>query len=215
MKMRQCAWFAAALAAALVTTTAPAFAQGSCVEPFVMKNRAPGKAVVREGDVSLGATFRADERYNTGSLFSGPRGWIYWNFLPDPKAFQNPNLWPDKRPSYAFGEMSVPAGATLTVRGRFPHARFFNFSVYIFERNTFVNAEGGSLDGYDLEPDAGSTNPYRVGADRQAKERNFTLNIAALDAPANAADRARNTVYIGKEGQTIFAGFRVYVSDKG
>ena len=42
MKMRQCAWFAAALAAALVTTTAPAFAQGSYVEPFVMKNRAPG-----------------------------------------------------------------------------------------------------------------------------------------------------------------------------
>jgi len=36
--------------------------------------------------------------------------------------------------------MAIPAGATLTVRGRFPYARFFNFSVYLFERNTFVNA---------------------------------------------------------------------------
>jgi hypothetical protein len=215
MKRNQCTRFTAALAVVLATTTAPVYAQGSYVDPFVLKNRAAGKAVVREGDVSLGATFRADERYNNGMIFSGPRGWIYWNLLPDPKAYQNPNLWPDKRPSYAFGEMTIPAGAALTVRGRFSHARFFNFSVYIFERSTFVNAEGGSLDGYDLEPDVGSTNPYRVGADRQAKNRSFALNIAALDAPANAADHAKNTVYIGKEGKTIFAGFRVYVSDKG
>jgi len=210
-----CTWATAALAAVLLATTAPAFAQGSYVDPFTLKNRAPGKAVAREGDVSVGATFRADERYNNGNIFSGPRGWIYWNYLTAPDGYQNPNLWPDKRPSYIFGEMAIPAGATLTVRGRFPHARFFNFSVYLFERNTFVNAAGGSIDGYDLEPDPGSTNPYRVGADRQAKNRNFTLNVVAADAPANAADRAKNTVYIGKEGMTIFAGFRMYVSDKG
>jgi hypothetical protein len=28
----------------------------------------------REGDVPLGAIFRGDERYNNGSVFSGPRG---------------------------------------------------------------------------------------------------------------------------------------------
>ncbi len=215
MKMNRCTWFTAALAAILVTTTTTVFAQGSYVDPYTLKNRAAGKVAVREGDVSLGATERTDERYNKGGLFSGPRGWAYWNYLADPKGYQNPNLWPDKRPTYFFGEMEMPAGADLTVRGQFPHVRFFNFSIYIFERNTFVNATGGSIDGYDMEPDAGSTNPYRVGADRDAANRNFTIHIIAKDAPANPADRAKNTVYLGNKNQTIFGGFRMYVSDKG
>jgi hypothetical protein len=196
-------------------TTAPAFAEGAYLDPFTLKNRVPGQETAREGDVPLGAIFRGDERYNNGSVFSGPRGWSYWNLLPDPQGYQNPNLWPDKRPTYLLGQMVIPAGTTLTVHGRFPYVRFFNFSVYLFERSTFVNAPDGSRDGYDIEPDPSSINPYRVGADRQAKNRNFTLHIAAADEPANAADRATNTVYIGKQGTTIFGGFRMYVSDKG
>jgi hypothetical protein len=34
MKINKCTWFTAALAAVLVTVTAPAFAQGSYVDPF-------------------------------------------------------------------------------------------------------------------------------------------------------------------------------------
>jgi len=215
MNMRQRTRFAAALAAILAATTAPVFAQGGYVDPYTMNNRAPGKKVAREGDVSLGATIRTDERFNRGGLFSGPRGWAYWNYLANPQGYQNPNLWPDKRPTYFFGEMAMPAGTDLTVRGKFPHARFFNFSIYLFERNTFVNATGGSIDGYDMEPDPGSTNPYRVGADRDAANRNFTIHIIAKDAPANPADRMKNTVYLGNKDQTIFGGFRMYVSDKG
>ena len=52
--------FAAALAAVLSATTAPVFAQGAYVDPYTMNNRAAGKSVVREGDVSLGATIRTD-----------------------------------------------------------------------------------------------------------------------------------------------------------
>jgi hypothetical protein len=215
MDRHRCIWFIAALATVLLTMTAPVFGQGSYVDPFTLEKRAAGKAVERDGDVPLGAVFRTDERYNDGSLFQGPRGWIYWNLLPAPKEYQNPNLWPDKRPAYFLGEMTIPAGATLTVRGRFPYARFFNFSIYLFERHTFVNAPDGSRDGYDIEPDPGSTNPYRPGADRQAKDRNFTLHVVAADEPADAKDRARNTVYIGKDGRTIIAGFRIYVSDRG
>ena len=206
---------AAALAAVLVTAATPVFSQGSYVDPFTLKNRVAGEALAREGDVSVGAVIRTDERYNKGGLFSGPRGWAYWNYLADPKGYQNPNLWPDKRPTYFFGEMAIPASAELTVHGRFPHVRFFNFSIYLFERNTFVNATGGSIDGYDMEPDPGSTNPYSVGADRDAANRNFTVRLVAKDAPANPAERAKNTVYIGNKDQTIFGGFRMYVSDKG
>jgi len=215
MKITKRTRFAAALAAVLVTTTATVFAQGSYVDPFTVANRATGETTTRQGDVSVGTTIRTDERYNNDMLFSGPRGWVYWNYLADPKGYQNPNLWPDKRPTYFFGEMSIPAGADLAVHGRYPHVRFFNFSIYLFERNTFVNATGGSIDGYDMEADAGSTNPYRAGADRDTANRNFTIHIIAKDAPANSADRAKNTVYIANRDQTIFGGFRMYVSDKG
>jgi hypothetical protein len=204
-----------AVAAVVVTTTTPAFAEGAFVDPFTLAIREAANAPTRTGDVSAAATTRTDERYNTGTLFSGPRGWGYWNYLLDPQGYQNPNLWPDKRPTYLFGEMNIPAGAELTVHGWFPHVRFFNFSIYLFERNTFVGASGGSIDGYEIEPEPGSTNPYRVGADRNAKDRNFTVRIIAKAAPANPADRAKNTVYLGDGNQTIFGGFRMYVSDKG
>ncbi len=84
----------------------------------------------------MGAAIRTDERYNKNVLFSGPRGWIYSNYLADPKDYQNPNLRPDKRPTYFFGEMVLPAGSALTVRGRFPYVRYFKFSVYAAEQQS-------------------------------------------------------------------------------
>jgi hypothetical protein len=168
----------------------------------------------RYGDLPLGAVIRTDERYNHG-LFKGPRGWACWNYLEDPQPYQNPNLWPDKRPTYFFGQLSMPADSALTIRGRFPYARYFKFSLYQFERNTYVAVAGGSLAGYDIEPDLGSGNPYRVGADRLVQERNFTIHVLAEEAPKNSAERAKNTVYVGREGKVLMAGFRMYLSDLG
>jgi len=85
MTRNRYACFTSTLAAVLVTAAAPAFAQGSYVDPYTLKNR--------EGDVSVGATIRADERYNKDVLFKGPRGWVYWNYLPDPKPYQNPKAF--------------------------------------------------------------------------------------------------------------------------
>jgi hypothetical protein len=67
------------------------------LDSFTLANRAAAKSVDRYGDVPLGAVIRTDERYNRGGLFLGPRGWDYWNLLPDPGPYQDPNLWPDKR----------------------------------------------------------------------------------------------------------------------
>jgi hypothetical protein len=47
----------------------------------------------------------------------------------------------------------MPAGTTLTVRGRFPHARHVKIALYRFERNTFVALDGEDLAGWDIEPD--------------------------------------------------------------
>jgi hypothetical protein len=187
----------------------------AALDSFTLEKRSAAKHVERYGDVPLGAVIRTDERYNKNGLFQGPRGWAYWNYLEDPKPYQDPNLWPDQRPTYFFGQLVMPAGSSLTIRGRFPHARYFKFNLYKFERNTFVAIPGESLAGYDIEPDPGSANPYKPGADRSIENRSFTLRVLAEEPPANSADRPRNTVYVGRDEKEAQAGFRIYVSDEG
>jgi len=117
------------------------------------------------------------------------------------------------RSTYFIGRFAMPAGSSLTLRGRFPFARFFQFALYRFERNTFV-AFGESLKGAEIEPDSGSTNPFRVGADRLAQERDFTIHVLADDPPKEAAERAKNTLYVGRGGQQIQGVIRIYLPDQ-
>jgi hypothetical protein len=214
MKMDQGTRFTVALAAVIVTmivtTVISVFAQ----TPFTREKRAAAQNAARYGDLPLGAVIRTDERYNKPGLFQGPRGWDYWNRLENPKDYQNPNLWGDKRPTYFMGQLAMPAGSSLTIRGKFPHARYFKLAMYRFERNTFVALGGEDLAAYDIEPDPGSANPYKVGADRTVKNRNYTLHVLAEDAPKHRADRQKNTLYVGREEKTIQPVFRIYVSDE-
>jgi hypothetical protein len=208
-------FLAVSAAAMAVTITTPGLAENAWVDPFTLALRAPAKSTDRFGDLPLGAVIRTDERYGTDQLFEGPRGWDYWNRLEHPKPSQNPNLWPDKRPTYLVAQMVMPAASSITVRGKFPHARYFNLALYKLEHNTFVAVGDESLNGWDIEPDPGSGNPYRVGADRLVQNRSFTLHISAEDAPKNRADRATNTVYVGRDEQEVQLAVRVYLSDEG
>ncbi|MBI3797847.1 MAG: hypothetical protein HY268_12880 [Deltaproteobacteria bacterium] len=187
----------------------------SAPTPFTREKRATAQSADRYGNLPLGAVIRTDERYNKPGLFQGPRGWDYWNLLENPKDYQNPNLWPDKRPTYFIGQMMMPAGSSLTIRGKFPHARYFKLALYRFERNTFIALGGEDLAAYDIEPDPGSANPYQVGADRTVTNRSYTLHIVADEPPKNPAARPINTIYAGKEGQPIQPVFRIYLSDEG
>ncbi len=101
------------------------------------------------------------------------------------------------------------------MRGRFPHARYFKIALYRFERNTFVALGGEDLAGWDIEPDPGSSNPYGVGADRTVENRSYTAHVVTEDAPENPADRARNTMYSGREERAIQVVVRIYVTDEG
>jgi hypothetical protein len=215
MRLLRLAVFGPVVAAAVGTCGAPALSQTHAASPYTLTNRAPTIHAERYGDVPLGAVIRTDERYNKGGLFAGPRGWSYCNFLADPGPYQDPNLWPDKRPTYFFGQLVMPAGSSLTIHGRFPYARYFKFNMYKFEHNTYVALSGSSLPGYEIEPDPGSGNPFKVGADRLVTPRNFTIQVRAEDPPANPADHPKNTVYAGKQGELLLAGFRIYVTDEG
>ena len=175
MKMNRCTMLSATLVALIVTITLPAFAQ----DAFTRAKRVASQSVDRYGDVPLGAVIRTDDRYGHDGLIQGPRGWDYWNLLENPKDYQNPNLWPDKRPTYFLGQLEMPPGTDLTIRGRFPFARYFKIALYRFERNTFVALGGEDMAGYDIEPDPGSANPFPVGADRTVKNRNYTVHVLA------------------------------------
>ena len=176
----------------------------------------PGKkpaGVNRFGEMSLENTVRTDERYGHDGLFQGPRGWSYWNGLEHPKPIQNPNLWPDTKSTYFLSRFSLPAGSTLILRGRFPYARFFQFALYKFERDTFV-AIGESLRGAEIEPDSGSGNPFRIRAERLAAHRNYTIRILAEEPPKNVARRAKNTLYVGRDGSDLEGVIRIYLADQ-
>jgi hypothetical protein len=169
--------------------------------------------VTRFGYKSLENFIRTDQRYGHDGLFQGPRGWGYWHHLEYPRPVQNPNLWPDMQSTYFIGRLALPAGATLTLNYAYPRARYFQFALYKAEHGTFVSI-GEALAGQGIEPDPGSTNPFRVGANRLAERRSFTMRVRAEDAPA-AKSRAQNTLYVGKGGGELLFVNRIYLSDQG
>jgi hypothetical protein len=170
--------------------------------------------LLRPGDKSLENIIRTDERYGHDPLFHGPRGKVYWDHLENPRPIQNPNLWPDPQSTYFLGRFALPPGSNLTLRAKYPHARYFKFALYKFQNNTFTSINE-ALAGPEIEPDAGSVNPFRVGANRLAAHRNFTLRIVAENAPVNITARARNTLYAGGDGGETEAVIRIYLSDPG
>lgn len=145
----------------------------------------------RFGDKSVENIVRTDTRYGHDGLFQGPRGWAYWSHLEYPRPIQNPNLWPDNQSTYFLGQLQMPAGSSVTMHFRYPHARYFQFALYSWNGQTFVST-GEALAGKDIDPDPGSTNPFRVGAARLAEQRDFTLRILAEDAPQTRS-RGRRT----------------------
>jgi len=170
--------------------------------------------VKRFGDKSVEDIVRTDTRYGHDGLFHGPRGWSYWNHLEYPRSIQNPNLWPDGQSTYFVGRLAMPAGSGLTLRFAYPHARYFQFALYTWDGMTFVST-GEALAGKDIEPDAGSTNPFRVGANRLAEPRNFTLRILAKDASKDAPESGRNTLHAGEGGGDLMFVTRIYLADQG
>ncbi len=179
--------------------------------PIVPTGNTRAERVTRFGDKSLETVIRTDDRYGHDGLFQGPRGWPYWNFLESPRPIQNPNLWPDMQSTYFLARFALPAGASMTLRGAFPRARYFQFALYRAERGTFVGT-GEAFSGADIAPDSGATNPFRAGADRLSDRRGFTLTVLAADPPADRARRAPNTLYAGRAGGELQSVMRIYLS---
>ena len=116
--------------------------------------------------------------------------------------------FPDIGAAYWTARYTVPAGATLRLRGTFAHARYQSFHSY------GAGHPVDSINDLATVADPGSTNPFLPGAARTAKRRSYAISISG--APPPTGSRAPNTLYAGVPGrndQELI--YRVYVPDKG
>ena len=159
-------------------------------------------AGVPERSVGNGAT---PTGYNPNDL---PVASCFWT---GPFTRSNPKTnvaYPGTEITYWGAKFITPPGAVLTLKGRFPHARYSSLNAY-----TDDGVSTGSLRDGEIRPDPGSINPSIPGRDRRAKNRSYTVTVLGEPRPA---DPAPNTLYaepVAGAHQDVL--YRVYIPDKG
>ncbi|MFN8160743.1 MAG: hypothetical protein U0R52_06835 [Solirubrobacterales bacterium] len=133
--------------------------------------------------------------------------------------------YPDAGATYWAAYFRHPAGTTLTLRGSYPHSRYMSVSAY-----NILGAGVDSLADYQIDPDGGSSNPFRRGALRTAKHRRYTITVedTVNPLPLEPKDGAahRNVLYArtnppnletidGDTADLNLLLLRVYVPDRG
>jgi len=132
-------------------------------------------------------------------------------FWTGPFSASNPKTniaYPGTEITYWGAKFNTPPGAVLTLKGRFPHARYSSFNAY-----EGGGASASSLSDQLIRPDRGSINPSHPGKNRSAKNRSFTIKVLGQAVPAKPA---RNTLYaepVTGASQDIL--YRVYIPDRG
>lgn len=120
--------------------------------------------------------------------------------------------FPDTGAVYWTARYSTPPGATLRLHGRFAHARYESLTSY----GAVAQGPVDELRDVSTAPDKGSSNPFKLGADRAASRRSYTVTVSGDPPPIDPRLRSRNTVYAGVAGQADQELiYRVYVPDKG
>jgi len=123
-------------------------------------------------------------------------------------------LGPDAGATYWTSQYELPPGARLEFQGVYPHARHASFNIY--------DEKGQPLDRLNddlIEPaTAGAANPFRAGAARNGRNRDYRIAIAPRELKAGSqvsdAERAPNVLYAPKSG-IVQIIYRVYVPDQG
>ncbi len=144
---------------------------------------------------------------------AGPGGSCAW-YLPLSDNGANA-LALDQNVAYWVTRIPYVPGMSLTLKGRYPHARYMSVTAYD-PRTKAVS----SLYDEQIQPDPGSVNPFVVGASRTATSRAWTVKVAFLQ-PGQQPSAAANTLSTGftPRGGTpasdFFLVYRVYLPDRG
>lgn len=125
--------------------------------------------------------------------------------------------YPDAGVKYWGAAFNVPEGASLHLEGEFPHSRYMSLISYD-EYGRPIE----SLADYLIEPSDGSTNPYRVGAQRDGDNRDYRIQIVD-EQPGE--DYTRAVIRQGQVNNTLHTPtspmdqqvliYRIYAQDDG
>lgn len=142
----------------------------------------------------------------TGYPFAWPPAWYGEQNLACQWARRGLASAPDSFTAMGYGEDSnvtylqwgfpvrLPEGTKIYIEGEFPYARYFNFQVNPPWDPDYPNWRGGqgaqsiAIVDQDIEPDAGSVNPYQPGVDRHATNRRYRLEFELRSAPSEEWD---------------------------
>ncbi len=128
-------------------------------------------------------------------------------YTTDPDGYGIENQLPDTGNTFSTAWFRIPAGAKIVMRGDFPHMRHFSFVTYTEE-----GTPRDAINDIDIDPDAGSLNPFRPGVPRDATPRRYTVTIANGAPPE---PRPRNHVFtLAEPGAAIGMHMRNYVPDR-
>jgi hypothetical protein len=174
---------------------------------------APSTTLLDDGD-------EADSSTAPTTVLDQPLSSCFWSEPINRE--QSNSQFPDSGATYWYSAVVVPDGATVRLRGEFPHARYASYMAY--GADPVTGDSGTPFDGLadvSIIPDEGSTNPFEVGADRTVAQRSYEVELVGEHAPANTAERAANTLYgvpageptEGDRAQELI--YRVYVPDEG
>ena len=128
-------------------------------------------------------------------------------YTTDPDGYGEENQMPDIGNTFSTAWFKIPAGATIVMRGDFPHMRHWSFTTY-----SDNGVPRDAVSDINIDPDPGSLNPFRAGVRRDAQPRRYTITIANGEPPAA---RPANTVYTRAPAMTaIGMHMRNYVPDR-
>lgn len=151
---------------------------------------------------------------STESAIKGARTcfWYRGPFSADPYI----NLaYPDANVFYWAANFTVPEGSNLRIEGQFARSRYQSLISY-----DSAGRPVQSLADYLIEPNVGSENPYRHGANRHSENREYRINI--LNSPpeelgvegSRLDSETRNELHAPYEGGTQILLYRVYLPDQ-
>jgi hypothetical protein len=111
---------------------------------------------------------------------------------------------PDLDAFYVQDALAPDPSTTITIRGRFPNARYFSFHAYDAQGNVLA-----SIYDQQINADPGSANPFRRRPSARARDF-YTLHIAFSARPSTPAE---NTLYVdpAQAGSAATLIYRIYV----
>ncbi|TVT81199.1 hypothetical protein [Acinetobacter colistiniresistens] len=128
-------------------------------------------------------------------------------YTTDPDDYGIENQLPDTMNTFSTAWFRIPDGAKIILKGQFPHERHWSFTTY-----STNGVPRDSLDDIEINPDSGSSNPFRHGIQRDVKQRNYTIKISN-GRPSRIP--TANTVYTYSSANTaIGMHMRNYVPDR-